>query len=325
MDDDDDDDVKNKVNNNEKKRMKLLRLFSNVIDNWRIYIRQEVALIGFAMASIFLTVLGFSGVTAAYFLTQGLRNDLIGIFQGVGAVFGVAGTIIYPPLRQRFGTVRTGLFGISSQLIILLFCIVAIVIPTQNVSSRANGYYSPDCSAYVDYNVTTNISEMNEAECVLITMSSVSLDPIAPTQTYQQNFSTTTVTPILSPTNSTCNPTNPTKTNTVSVSVYLMLAGIVGCRAGLWLFDLAVQQLVQENVVEEERGVVSGVMNAMNSVMDMTHYLLVIAAPRPENFNILTAISYGMVVLGWLLYSAYVRKSRQHFFHFSSCPCKRHR
>lgn len=39
-------------------------------NGWRTYIRQEIALVGFAMASIYLTVLGFSGVTSAYFLTQ---------------------------------------------------------------------------------------------------------------------------------------------------------------------------------------------------------------------------------------------------------------
>ena len=99
----------------------------------------------------------------------------------------------------------------------------------------------------------------------------------------------------------------------------LMLAGVVGCRVGLWIFDLSVQQLVQEKVIEEERGVVSGVMNAMNSLMDMLHYVLVIAAPRPEHFNILTIISFAMVALGWLLYSVYVRKSRGHFFHFKDC------
>ena len=103
----------------------------------------------------------------------------------------------------------------------------------------------------------------------------------------------------------------------VSSALILILCGIIGCRIGLWVFDLSVQQLLQERVREEERGVVSGVVNAMISIMDMLHYVLVIAAPRPEHFRILTAISFSMVFLGWLLYSFYVRKSRGHFFHFS--------
>ena len=98
-----------------------------------------------------------------------------------------------------------------------------------------------------------------------------------------------------------------------------MLLGVVLCRFGLWTFDLAVQQLVQEKVKEEERGVVGGVMNAMNSIMDMLHYVLVIAAPRPEHFSILTVISVGMVTLGLVLYAAYVHKVRGHLFHVMDC------
>ena len=86
----------------------------------------------------------------------------------------------------------------------------------------------------------------------------------------------------------------------------LILLGVIGARGGLWMFDLAVQQLVQETVPEEERGVVGGVLNAMNSMMDLLHYVLVIAAPRPEHFRILVLISVAMVMLGAALYAAHV-------------------
>ena len=95
-----------------------------------------------------------------------------------------------------------------------------------------------------------------------------------------------------------------------------MLIGVIGARFGLWMFDLTVTQLVQERVVEEERGVVSGVMNAMNSIMDMFRYILVIAAPRPEDFRYLTFISVGSVSMGLFLYACFVRKMRGHLFHF---------
>ena len=111
-------------------------------------------------------------------------------------------------------------------------------------------------------------------------------------------------------------PTGDTTVPTVSSAVVLMLIGVIGARFGLWMFDLTVTQLVQERVVEEERGVVSGVMNAMNSLMDMLRYILVIAAPRPEHFRYLTFISVGSVSMGVLLYAYYVRKMRGHLFHF---------
>lgn len=278
------------------------------------------------MASIYLTVLGFSGVTSSYFLIQGLRNDLIGLFQGVGAIFGVLGTIAYPFLRKKFGTIRTGLFGISTQLLILSFCLAAIIVPSKRISSQATGYYSPDCGKFVKNVSTMSVNEST----VLMICPSVTVEPIsqtysiAPSQSNWIPSSTALISPTPTPSPSKCSEGNPTPTPAlenmkVSISLILMLIGVVGCRIGLWTYDLAVQQLVQEKVVEEERGVVSGVMNAMNSIMDMLHYVLVIASPRPENFNILTAISFFMVALGWLLYCIYVRKSRGHFFHFKDC------
>ncbi len=214
-----------------------------------------------------------------------MPNYLIGICQGVGAVFGVLGTILYPFLRRRFGTVRTGLFGISSQLAILMLCVAAVFVPSHRVKNNASGYYSPVCG-----NATFN------------NINDTSFANHTPSQ------------PLSTPT-----PSPPSQASQVNVAVILLLMGVVGCRIGLWTFDLAVQQLVQEKVVEEERGVVGGVMNAMNSIMDMLHYVLVIAAPRPEHFRWLTLISVAMVTLGLVLYATYIRKVRGHFFHFKDC------
>lgn len=342
----------------------LLTPFTTIINGWRIYMRQEIALIGFAMASIYLTVLGFSGVTAAYFVTQGLRNDIIGVCQGIGAVFGVTGTVIYPFIRRRFGTVRTGLFGISTQWLILLLCIVAIAVPSNRISSKASGYYSADCHKYEliprnDSDVTVNASVfISAAQCIVastsIENSPFSQDLVTSTATaHSRTLMPSSLMPSPSPTPSsssnqqnpgelkrfardisttsslppcpteapptTTTPTPYTSSSGISIALIFMLLGVICCRIGLWTFDLAVQQLVQEKVKEEERGVVGGVMNAMNSIMDMMHYVLVIAAPRPEHFRILTVISVGMVTLGLILYMVYLRKVRGHIFHVKDC------
>lgn len=350
-----------------------------LINGWRIYMRQEIALIGFALAAIYLTVLGFSGVTAAYFLTQGLRNDLIGLCQGIGAIFGVTGTLIYPFVRRRIGTVRTGLFGIGTQWTILLLCIVAVAVPSERISSQVEGYYSADCSSYlnnsnpVERNVNVSVY-FSEALCpvstAVVTTSNTNNHSIASTKwtpiaTSSRSMQITTAnfdriktssipvpvaTPSPMPSTTpipnhfgsgkqkrrfardvtmsssslppgpchrplTTPPTSPPRVFGIGIALILMILGVVCCRVGLWIFDLSVQQLVQEKVPEEERGVVSGVMNVMNSIMDMLHYVLVIAAPRPEHFRILTVISVAMVTLGLLLYAAYVRKVRGHLFH----------
>ena len=276
----------------------LLSPVTTMINGWKIFMRQEIALAGIALAITYLTVLGFSGVTAAYFLTQGLRPDIIGICQGIGAVFGIMGTVVFPCLRRLVGTVRTGLFGISTQLTILMFCIVAIVVPSKRVSSKATGYYSADCSTFYDNGSNlTNMSYYMEID-----------------EEYHYWQSNSSV-PSPSPEHPTLIPDEPG----ISSALIFMLVGVICCRTGIWLFDLAVQQLIQEKVKEEERGVVNGVMKSMMCFNDTLHYVLVIAAPRPEYFRILTIISVGMVTLALIFYAAYVRKVRGHLFHVVDC------
>lgn len=273
---------------------KLASPYRVLATGWRTFWKQEINLTGFALASLYLTVLGFSGVTATYFLTQGLTSDFIGLAQGIGGVVGIAGTLLYPFLHRKLGTVRTGLFGTSAQVTVLLFCVVGVFIPGKTITSSSDGYYSPNCSII-------NPSPTIEPSSSYDLLPTVSDD----------DFMLPTVSPSPSIVATTSNPFP------ISISVILLLVGVTGARFGLWIFDLSVWQLVQEKVIEEERGVVSGVMNAMNSNMDMLHYVMVIIAPRPQDFRYLTLISYASVFMGFIFYCLYVRRARGHFFHFS--------
>ena len=61
--------------------------------------------------------------------------------------------------------------------------------------------------------------------------------------------------------------------------------------------DLAVTQIMQEAVIETERGVVNGVQNSLNMLMDMLKFALVIALPQIEIFGIHILISYSFIVM----------------------------
>lgn len=272
---------------------KLISPYKTLKNGWGIYWRQEVNVVGFSIASIYLTVLGLSGVTTTYLQTQGISSDLIGAFQGIAGVCGITGTLMYPFLRGRIGTVRTGLVGMVSQLILLSLCVIGVFIPGKNVNSivSSNGYYSPVC----DDNSTAIIS---------------------PTETI---ISTSDEFLLPSPTSSVVSPPFsaeiPPSSSPFTLNIVLFLLGVVGARFGVWMFDLAVFQLVQEKVPAGERGVVSGVMNALIFNMDMLHYTLVVIAPRPEDFKYLTLVSYVAVTVGFLLYMMYVKRTHGHIFH----------
>jgi len=91
-------------------------------------------------------------------------------------------------------------------------------------------------------------------------------------------------------------------------SVGLLMAGIISGRFGLWVSDLTITQLLQENVQEEHRGVIGGVQNAINSAMDTIKFVLVIVLPQTETFGWLIMASYASVCLGAIFYMTYACK-----------------
>lgn len=91
---------------------------------------------------------------------------------------------------------------------------------------------------------------------------------------------------------------------------------------GLWAYDLVVTQLVQENVVETERGVFNGVQRALECSFDMIHFILVIALPCPETFGYLVIASVVFIMIGACCYMVYSYKIRGHLVHMEKfTPC----
>ena len=302
---------------------KLVTPYKTLRNGWSIFWRQEINLVGFSLAALYLTVLGFSGVTATYFLTQGLTSDLIGLFYGIGGIFGISGTFVYPFLRRRLGTVRAGLTGSILQVSLLTFCVVGVFLPDRSSESNDRGYYSTDCT-YLYNSSNDSISPAatsnHSYSSIFDPSSSFIFDP----SPFPSNGMSPSPSPSPSPLNSESDSSNsPVPINIVSIA--LILVGVIGARFGLWMFDLAVSQLIQERVIEEERGVVSGIMNAMNSNMDMLQYVLVVIVPRPQDFRYLTLVSYTSVSTGLFLYVLYVFRAYGYTLNSCSKYCRKQR
>lgn len=256
-------------------KRKLFKLPKNFITGWRIYLRQRVRLVGLSMACLYLTVLGFSGVTAGYFYTQGMTELYLGIAQAVAGVLGVAATFAFPYIRQLTGTVRTGVIGISLQLFSLLFCVVGVFAPGNPT------FGSPPPSAACQY----PIASMNVSTTPPVNISTIP----SPLPLIHSNH-----------------------TNATGMEYYqytslgFMVTGVVTARFGLWIFDLSVIQIVQENVIESERGVVNGIMSSMNFFNDMVHFLLVTILPNPSQFGYLTIVSFLSIATAWILFFVFV-------------------
>ncbi|XP_070542962.1 solute carrier family 40 member 1-like [Ptychodera flava] len=294
----------------ERKKMKAVHqmfgVIINLVKGWKVYMNYQVHFAGLGLAFLYMTVLGFDSITNGYAYSQGVQEWLIGIFRGVGALCGILGTLLFPFLRRKIGLERTGLWAITEQLSSLMLCVACIWAPDGpfdlNYASKIGGNInmtevatpmtslSPNISLVVDtsLNGSTDFAYKPLHDNSVLHMMNSSSSTEAPrfSETYEEPQS--------------------------YISISLFFTGIICARLGLWMFDLTVTQLLQENVKETQRGVVNGVQNSLNSLMDMLHFVLVIIAPRPETFGILIILSISFVFMGALLYAVYCFKVRGH-------------
>merc|ERR1711936_1535304 len=230
-----------------------------------------------------MTVLGFDNITYGYCLLQGVPHAVLGILVGVSAVVGVAGSLAYPPIRKRVGLERTGLLGMFLLVSCSSLALVSILLPG-----------SP-----MDLNVFFKSK----------TNSSMLVSPPAINQEYTNTSESDAESKVL--------PENDVAPWLLAhCSVIVFLAGIILARFDLWIVDLTVNQLLQEKVEEEVRGVVNGVQESLNNSLDLAKCILVILLPAEETFGLLIIASFTSVSLGWLLYAFYSRQQRGHLFHF---------
>ena len=114
-------------------------------------------------------------------------------------------------------------------------------------------------------------------------------------------------------------------------SVGVLVTGIITGKFGLWISDLTITQLLQENVLEEHSklflqiikinwviynfswlflgGAIGGVQTALNSAMDTIKFVLVIILPQAETFGWLIMASFVSVTIAALFYTAYACKN----------------
>ncbi|KAJ4908859.1 Solute carrier family 40 member 2 [Raphanus sativus] len=104
------------------------------------------------------------------------------------------------------------------------------------------------------------------------------------------------------------------------IASYMLMAGVAASRLGLWMFDLAVIQQMQDLVPESDRCVVGGVQNSLQAALDLMANLLGIIVSNPKDFWILTLISFATVSLAGVLYTVHLYRIRKHLFHLEKIP-----
>jgi len=262
-------------------------LFSEAWEGWAIYARQPVMKAGLGLALLFMTVLGFDNITYGFCLMQGVPHAVLGALVGVSALVGVAGSLAYPVIRKAVGIERTGLIGMFLLISCSTLAVVSPFLPGSPMDLSVLG-------AQKEGNMTT------ATETKIINKTRVSLSELSQEVSWEPQI---------------VDWKDPDFWANHS-SVLMFLAGIIFARFGLWIVDLTVNQLLQEKVDEDVRGVVNGVQDSLNNALDLAKCVLVILLPSAETFALLIFASFVSINLGWLMYALYSRGQRGHLFHF---------
>lgn len=253
-------------------------------NGWIAYYNQSVFWAGMGLAFLYMTVLGFDCITTGYAYTQGLSGFVLSLLMGASAISGIMGTVAFTWLRKKCGLVRTGFISGIAQLSSLVLCVVSVFMPGSPL----------DLSISPFEDIGTRFLEGE------------SLPTVSPGGVSYDYF-TTAMPNLLISSNSTTS--GPEENPIPLVSVILLFAGVIAARVGLWSFDLTVTQLLQENVIESERGVINGVQNSMNYLLDLLHFIMVILGPNPEAFGLLVLISVSFVAMGHMMYFRFAYKN----------------
>ena len=160
---------------------------------------------GLGLAFLYMTVLGFDNITYGFCLAQCVTEWLLGLLVGVSAVVGVIGSLSFPYIRKHIGLAKTGIVGMISLIAALSLCVASIWIE----GSPFDAYYF-----HRDNNNTLNPTNFNgtttNSECEM-KINEVGGDTEYP--------------------------------NTLSVSI--LLVGLISARFGLWVSDLTITQTIQ--------------------------------------------------------------------------------
>lgn len=255
-------------------------------DGWVAYYNQPVFLAGMGLAFLYMTVLGFDCITTGYAYTQGLSGSVLSLLMGASAVTGIMGTVAFTWLRRKCGLIRTGLISGVAQFACLILCAISVFMPGSPMDLTVSPF--ADISARLFENEALPTIASPEPEMIFATgMPNLLNGSIAPDNSD----------PEMSP------------ESVPLISVSLLFTGVIAARVGLWSFDLTVTQLLQENVIESERGIINGVQNSMNYLLDLLHFIMVILAPNPEAFGLLVLISVSFVAMGHIMYFRFAQKS----------------
>ncbi|KAI1711410.1 ferroportin1 (FPN1) domain-containing protein [Ditylenchus destructor] len=252
---------------------------------WSIYSRQPVFHVSIGYSLLFMTVLSLGGISISYGKSQHVPEDILGLFRSAGSVIGLCGVGAYKFLETKLWRDRKlGLLGLILNNLCLWACVVSVFLPG-----------SPfDLAGYVASINFKSFFDVVNKYVMRVQDTNVSASVFTPT----------------TPAAVLLNQTALSEHHELSPSIVTFFIGILTSRLGLVLTDLSILQIMQESIVENERGTVFGVQSALCQFFSVMKDVLCIIFPDPRSFGVLIFLSMIFRSYSMVNYCVYLYKTR---------------
>jgi iron-regulated transporter 1 len=99
-----------------------------------VYFSQSICWAGFALALLYLNVaLSFGNIMTVYLVWRGIGLEAIGLWRGVSAAAGLAGTFVYHIMAQKLGLVDVGMVSVTFEFLCLAVCFGSLFVHDNDV------------------------------------------------------------------------------------------------------------------------------------------------------------------------------------------------
>ncbi|CAJ1895513.1 unnamed protein product [Cylindrotheca closterium] len=100
----------------------------------KVFMSQEVSWAGISLSLLYSNVLTFGAIMTAYLVWRGISLEQIGIWRGVSAAVGLAGTFVYKILSAKIGLVGSGMLSVTVQFCCLSIAYASLFVDNLTIS-----------------------------------------------------------------------------------------------------------------------------------------------------------------------------------------------
>jgi len=256
--------VPKELTNEDSSSSGLMKEITEWSESWSLWLRSPTFIPGLALALLFANVFQLSYIAQGYITLHCISDYFMAVIWITSGIFGLLGTYFYKILVGRIGLVFTSVVGGLLHISFVFGTIGGLFTPGSHYAVYQQGfdYVKEECIEVQNASVMTNRSDLLTNEFIL-------------------NYSTD------------CAPPDSL------LSIIILISCCALSRCGLWLFDLAVNQMFQEWVKPNQRGVISGAQNGVQNLFDCLHFGIVFVWGDQCEFGHAMILTCILMVIGY--------------------------